>query len=109
MPWPTVVGMSNVDTTLYISSETVKWNVPSPPTVFLMTVMVPSSVELRPTVLAMSVTAVCAQEPAVNRGLVLHRNVGLSQYIPLKVRAWVKRYRPFNLPEDVGSCLLYTS
>src|SRR5450756_2690195 len=43
MPWPTVVVpvvMSNADTS-YTPSETVKWNVPSPPTVFLMTVMVP--------------------------------------------------------------------
>src|SRR5450830_65773 len=42
MPWPTVVVpvvMSNADTS-YTPSETVKWNVPSPPTVFLMTVMV---------------------------------------------------------------------
>src|SRR5450756_749663 len=42
MPWPTVVVpvvMSNSDTP-YTPPETVKWNVPSPPTVFLMTVMV---------------------------------------------------------------------
>src|SRR5450756_870075 len=38
MPWPTVVVMSNAETA-YTPSETVKWNVPSPPTVFLMTVM----------------------------------------------------------------------
>src|SRR5450830_274516 len=40
MPWPTVVVMSNSDTP-YTPPETVKWNVPSPPTVFLMTVMDP--------------------------------------------------------------------
>src|SRR5450756_1665654 len=42
MPWPTVVVpvvMSNSDTP-YTPPETVNWNVPSPPTVFLMTVMV---------------------------------------------------------------------
>src|SRR5450830_1344095 len=38
MPWPTVVVMSNADTS-YTPSETVKWNVPLPPTVFLMTVI----------------------------------------------------------------------
>ena len=39
--------------------------------------------------------------PAVQRCAGLHRNVCLSQYNSLKVRAWLKGHSTGNLPEDV--------